>query len=108
MNNFNEHKNYISFPTNEISLYKKILKKQKFISTHRILQEYNKYKLGKIYYNKDLGLLRVVSVTKLFDITYSLGYNHFKKWTKEQQHDLLNSNKIEYIVLEKYTPKKKN
>jgi hypothetical protein len=91
----------ISFPSFEIPDIIKILDARGYISTHRIQHEYNKYKLGKIYYHSKLGFLQVMSITKMIDISYSPTYQDMKNWTKRQQEQLMNSNKIEYIVLKK-------
>jgi hypothetical protein len=94
-------KNKISFPSFEISNYQKNLAKWGVLSTHRIRDEYNKYKLGKIYYHPKLGFLKVVSITKMINIKYSPAYKWIKEWTEEQQSQLKKSKKIEYLVLEK-------
>ena len=39
-------------------------------------KEYKKYKLGKIYFNKDLGYFKVVSITDMIDIDWSPVYNY--------------------------------
>jgi hypothetical protein len=98
----------ISFPKFEIPSYKKRLDKGHQISTHRIMHEYGKYKLGEIYFHPDLGNLRVVSVTDLIDITYSPIYkSSFHTWTKKQQDELIQYGYMntEYIILERLTDK---
>lgn len=91
----------ISFPSFELNDIAKQLDKHGYVSTHRIRKEYDKYKLGKIYNHPKLGNLRVVSITKMIDISYSPAYKYKKHWTKQQLETLQNTNKIEYIVLER-------
>jgi len=93
----------ISFPDFEIENYKKQLEEFGIISTHRICDEYNKYKLGMIYQHPELGKLKVVSITEMINIKYSPAYFDFKNWTDKQQKQLieLGNMKTQYIVLEK-------
>ena len=91
----------ISFPSFEIDNIKKSLDETNHISTHRIMKEYDKYKLEKIYYHPKLGFLQVMAVMKMIDINYSPAYSCMKNWTKEQQKQLKNANKIEYIKLKR-------
>jgi hypothetical protein len=94
----------ISFPKHEMPQYKKSLSETGIISTHRILDEYNKYKIGNYYYNFELGILKVVSITTLTDIKYSpIFKTNFLKWTLQQQSELVSFGMlgIEYIILKK-------
>ena len=70
----------ISFPINEIPNIKEDVKRQGYIITHRTFTDYGKYKLGEIYYNDNLGLMQVMSITELININYS----PFIKYLTEQ------------------------
>jgi len=94
----------ISFPEFEIAGLKETLNKFGMISTHRICNEYGKYKLGQIYFHSKLGKLRVVSINDLINIKYSPVYRtDFTNWTKKQQEELIKYGymRVQYIQLEK-------
>ena len=93
-------KNYIYIPQNEIeSIINNDLNERGWFITHRCGDDFGKHKLGKTYYNKNLGKLRVVFKGSITNIKYSPFYSYQNSYIVNQHIKYANTTGSEMLML---------